>query len=226
VSVAVFVDFDDTATTRNAAHYILNKFAPDAMKKFRSMFLAGEMSFVEYQERAFNAIEAPLAEVQEAVAAGIELRLGFSDLVRAVRAVGGSITVVSAGLDIYIEPVLRRNGLADVPIACGVAVRDGAETGPFRYDYPFGGGHCECDTATCKRDVVKAAPAGVATVFAGDSKSSDGCAARVAGKVFARDRLLSHCQANGIPVTPFEDFFPVVDFVNKLAASQAAEPGR
>ena len=50
MKAAVFVDFDDTATTKNAAHFILNRYAPEALKKFRSMYLQGDLTFREYQE--------------------------------------------------------------------------------------------------------------------------------------------------------------------------------
>lgn len=223
---AVFLDFDDTVTVRNAAHLVLNKFAPDALKRFRGMYLDGEIGFREYQERAFDAIQEPLSDIQAAVAEGIEVRPGLRELVDAVRESDGSITVVSAGLDIYIEPVLKRHGLNDMQIACASAVRDGADTGAFRYDYSFGGQPCDGDWATCKCRVIKLAPSGVVTVFAGDSETSDSCAAPNADHVFARDRLLTFCEANGITATPFEDFYPVAAFVRELAERQPVEPER
>lgn len=226
MKTAVFLDFDDTVTVRNAAHYVLNRFAPDALKRFRTMYLDGEIGFREYQERAFDAIQEPLSDIQNAVAEGIEIRPGLPELVDSVSACDGSITVVSAGLDIYIEPVLQRHGLGDARIACASAVRDGADTGAFRYDYSFGGEPCAGDWATCKCRVIKLAPAEAVTVFAGDSETSDSCAAPNADHVFARDRLLTFCEANGIAATPFEDFYPVAEFVRELAERQPVEPER
>ena len=147
-------------------------------------------------------------------------------MANAVNESGGDLTIVSAGLDIYIQPVMRRNGLADVKIACASAVREGADTGAFRYDYSFGGEPCAGDWATCKCRVIKLAPHDMATVFAGDSEASDACAAPNADYVFARDRLLTFCEANGIKATPFEDFHPVAEFVRELAKRQAAETER
>ena len=64
MSVAVFVDFDDTATTQNAAHYLLNRFAPEESKRLRSVYLAGKITFREYQEEAFNAVTKTTEEMR------------------------------------------------------------------------------------------------------------------------------------------------------------------
>ena len=52
-----------------------------------------------------------------AEAAAVDQDPGFVDLVRVVRAVGGTVEIVSDGLGFYIEANLRRMGLDDMPIA-------------------------------------------------------------------------------------------------------------
>jgi 2-hydroxy-3-keto-5-methylthiopentenyl-1-phosphate phosphatase len=163
----------------------------------------------------------PIEEMQRAAAAEMRLRPGFVDLVEAVRGNGGTVTVVSAGLDIYIRPVLDENGLSGIPVICGRAKPASAGRAPFRYDYPFGGVRCNGDWATCKCAALRAAPAGHTTIFVGDGGTSDACAAPKAGYVFARDRLLRHCAEKGVPAMPFEDFYTVTEFVRKLTAGHS-----
>jgi 2-hydroxy-3-keto-5-methylthiopentenyl-1-phosphate phosphatase len=220
--IAVFADFDDTLTIQNAAHFLLQWFAPEAMKKYSGMYRSGEITFREYQERSFDAVTASVAEMQAVVATEIQLREGLRELLNAVSQAGGTFTVVSAGLDFYIEPVLEANGLQDLPVICGTAARDAAEGASFRYDYPFQNAQnefCRGDWATCKCRAIIEAGAGVTKVFVGDGSTSDSCVAPKADYVFARDRLLKICADGGINATPFEDFYPVAEFVRKFTAT-------
>ena len=228
--IAVFADFDDTLTVQNAAHLLLQQFAPEAMKKYSGMYRSGEITFREYQERSFDAVTASVEEMQAVVAAEIQLRDGLRELLDAVSIAGGTFTVVSAGLSFYIDPVLEANGLQALPVVCGTAARDAAEGASFRYDYPFKNAQnepCRGDWSTCKCKAVAEAGEGVTTVFVGDGNTSDACVAPRADYVFARDRLLKICVDSGVDATPFEDFYPVAEFVRKLAATSresSAEP--
>ena len=60
--------------------------------------------------------------------------------------------------------------------------------------------------------------AAVRTVMIGDGYS-DYCAARLADAAFARAAMRDHCDANGVPYIPFEDFHDV------LAAFRSGIPG-
>ena len=220
--IAVFADFDDTLTIQNAAHFLLQRFAPEAMKKYSGMYRSGEITFREYQEQSFNAVTASVEEMQAVVAAEIQLRAGLRELLNAVSEVGGTFTVVSAGLSFYIEPVLEAHGFKDLPVVCGTAGRDAAEGASFRYDYPFKNAQnepCSGEWATCKCRAITEAGTGVTTVFVGDGTTSDACVAPKADYVFARDRLLRICIDSGIDAAPFEDFYPVAEFVRKFAAT-------
>jgi 2-hydroxy-3-keto-5-methylthiopentenyl-1-phosphate phosphatase len=199
--IAVFADFDDTLTVQNVAHFLLNRFAPEAMAKYSAMYRAHELTFREYQERSFDAVTVPVSEMQSAAADAIDLRPGLRGLLDAITEVGGTFTVVSAGLSFYIEPVLSANGLHNLSVVCGTALREAADTGSFRYDYPFAGANsepCHGEWATCKCRAVAEAGHGVTTVFVGDGNTSDACVAPKADHVFARDRLLKICAEDGI----------------------------
>jgi 2-hydroxy-3-keto-5-methylthiopentenyl-1-phosphate phosphatase len=234
--VAVFADFDDTLTMVNVAQHLLRRFAPEALAKNSALFRNGEITFREYQERAFDAVTVPVTEMQAIVADEISLRDGAVELVDAVAEVNGTFTVASAGLRLYIEPVLQRHGLGHVEIVCGTAIRNETSDGPisesFRYDYPFVNDSrskvesCEGDWATCKCKALEQAGQGVTTIFVGDGSTSDACVAPKADHVFARDRLLDICNAEGINATPFENLHTVSDFVKSLADSTTASQAR
>ena len=224
--IAVFADFDDTLTTQNVAHFLLKRFAPEALKTYSSQYRAGEITFREYQERSFDAVIATVPEMQEAVSSEIELRQGIESMLDAIERAGGTFTITSAGLNFYIDPVLKRHGLEKLSVVSASATRSDSEGGPFSYDYPFdntGEGPCQGDWATCKCKALKQAGDPTVNVFVGDGSTSDACAAGKADFVFARDRLLRICRETGIAATPFEDFTPVTEFVAKLSTEALSQ---
>ena len=221
--IAVFADFDDTLTTRNVAQFLLNRFAPEAFAEIRKLNRNGEITFREYQEQSFNAVRATVSEMQDAVADEIEMRDGVPELAAAVAEAGGTLTVASAGLRFYIDPVLEKHSLSQLPVICGTATRDERPDlpvkEPFRYDYPFTGAQdepCQGDWATCKCRALEQAGSGVTTIFVGDGSTSDACVAPKADYVFARDRLLNICNERGVKATPFNDMKVVTAFVQEL----------
>lgn len=223
--IAVFMDFDDTLSTGNVAQMLLKHFAPEEFARCSARYRAGEITFREYQELSFDAVRAPVSELQKAAADRAQIRAGMTALIDAVSAIGDPVTVLSAGLDIYIQPVLQQHGLSNLDVICGSARRDRSDSGPFRYDYPFGSmqdSGCKGDWATCKCKALEQAGSNTKTVFVGDGSTSDACAAEKADHVFARDRLLRICNEKRVPATPFEDFTPVTEFINSLAVSTKA----
>ena len=222
MKLAVFLDFDDTVTVQNVAHSLFKRFIPEPAAKYTAMYRSGEITFREYQEKSFNAIDVPLELIQEAAALETTLRPGFDLLVRRLQQSGSPVTIVSAGLDLYIRPVLERAGFGALTLVCASATQNGTSGDRFRYDYSAGSGTCSGDWATCKCAALESAERGAATVFVGDGSTSDVCAARKADYVFARERLLKHCRENGTTATPFEDFFTIAEFVAHLIDSQPA----
>ena len=83
--IAVFADFDDTLTTQNVAHFLLKRFAPEALELYSSQYKAGQITFREYQEKSFDAVDATVSEMQEAAANEIELRQGIRELLNAIK---------------------------------------------------------------------------------------------------------------------------------------------
>ena len=145
------------------------------------------------------------------------LRPGFNESVAAARQAGARFVIASAGLEFYIRALLDKGGHRALPVIAvrATPARTG-KSGRIRYDYPDDQGGCDGDWAICKCRVVQAAKAkGGRVVFVGDGTRSDACAAAKADIVFARARLLEHCQATGIPATPFEDLFGLAEFLQQ-----------
>ena len=178
MALSISCDFDETAATANVARLLLDRFSNARVKEVESAHRRGETTFRDYQEQAFNAVDATMAEMAEYVKRNASLRPGFRELANACSASGHDLKVVSAGLDFYIQALLDAGDLGHIPIV-GVAVRQqNAPDGPFRYDYPVSRADCDPAWGVCKCAAIdEARAAGMQTVFVGDGPRGDACAA-------------------------------------------------
>lgn len=219
--VVVLVDFDGTAAAQNVAETLLERFGGDPAsggewRLHREAFRKGDMTLREYQERSFNGVDATLEEMGEGLMGLCWPRDGFEEFVSYCNANEIQMCIVTNGLRFYVESVLAHAGIQGLEV-CAVACE-----GPphqLRYAYPFDTKSC-WEWGNCKCRVVEESRAdtGVRVVMIGDGWS-DYCAARVADAAFARAAMRGHCDANGVPFIPFEDFHDV------LAAFRAGIPG-
>ncbi len=218
----IVCDFDETVAAHNAARAVLDRYDSAEIEALRARYDSGELTFREYQEQVFQATGAGVEELSAAAVEVVTLRPGFADAVAAAREAGARFIVASAGLHVYICPVLTLNGLEDIPVVAVSVTADPATGRIIQYDYPEAESWCQSDWAVCKcRPMREALAAGEEVVFVGDGIRSDSCAAGIATTVFARSRLLDHCRENGIPALPYEDFLPVAEYIrSKLEISQ------
>ena len=209
---ALLVDFDETASVDNVAEMLLARFAQDGWRDLRARFRAGEITLRPYQERAFALVSATTQEMAAHAAQNARLRPGFVELVASCAASKVPVAVVSGGLDFYVEAVLSKNGLGHVPFFSTGTRTQGGE---LRFFYPGATSAC-WQWGNCKCAVVQGFKQdGRRVIYFGDGRN-DVCPAGKADFVFARSRLLEHCQRNGLPHAPLEDFHQV------MAAFQAS----
>ena len=213
--VVVLVDFDGTAAAQNVAETLLERYGSDEWfgggewKAHREAFRKGEITLREYQERAFNGVEATLEEMSEGLKGLCWPREGFSDFATYCVTNGIQVAIVTNGLHFYVESVLANAGLEPIQVfAVGV---EGAPR-QLRYSYPHDTPTC-WEWGNCKCHVLEEARKSgddVRVVMIGDGYS-DYCAARLADASFARAAMRDHCDANGVAYIPFEDFHDVLD---------------
>ncbi len=215
MALSISVDFDETAATANVARLLLDRFSNANVKEVETAHRhREETTFRDYQELAFSAVDATIADMAEYVKQNASLRPGFGELTDACSEYGHDLKIVSAGLDFYIQALLDANGLGHIPIVAVSARERCAPDGPFRYDYPRSRADCDPAWGVCKCAALDdARAAGMQTVFVGDGPRGDACAAARADYVFARGRLLRYCRQNNIAAMPFETLNPVVEFV-------------
>ena len=215
---AVICDFDETTAVENVAHLILNQ-SPGATswQDLRSQSQSNNISFREYQEESFRKAGMGLEQMQDLVRQKATLRTYFRELFELCQSHNIPLAIVTVGLDFYVDALLDREGLSDVPRYSALTSFSAAG---IEYEYPHswdGTGASSQETCsrwgTCKCSVVNAYKRmGHSVIYVGDGVS-DYCPASIADFVFARSLLAQVCQDNGLRYAEFEDFKDVADAI-------------
>ena len=203
---AVLCDFDDTTVVENVASLLLSRFSGDSWLQIRERYLENSLTFKEYQEEAFSKLRASKDMLKEAVREEATLRPYFKELWQVCFSRNIPLAILTIGLDFYVEALLEREGLEDVPVYA-VGTRFLAGCIDFIYNYTREG----CETlGNCKCVVLdRFKNRGHFIVYVGDGRS-DFCPASKSDLVFARSYLADCCEEQNIDYVPFKDFKGVI----------------
>jgi 2,3-diketo-5-methylthio-1-phosphopentane phosphatase len=210
--LAVLCDYDDTTAMDNVAELIMARFGDNGWHEMRAQFRSGHFTLREYQEASFASVNAGRDEMMAVVRDNATLRDGFKELHAYCRRHDIPLAVVSNGLDFYVEALLQREGLDDVPF---YTVQTRFSGNGIEFLYPYAQKGCS-DFGNCKCMVLeKYRSQGRKVLYAGDGRS-DFCAAASADLVFARSDLVGFCETYGIDYLPLGDFGDVLNVVKKI----------
>ena len=210
---AIVCDFDGTALTEDLGDQVSQHFAGYAVwRRAEDEYRAGTLDFGGLLRRIFEPITASREEIAAFARERAVLRPGFEAFLDACARGRSPFVVCSAGLDVYIDPVLA--GLPGRLRGHVRRVSNRARFGPgglslefHRPDRDDGCGRC----GFCKGSVVRELQeAGHRVVVLGDG-AADHCAADAADFVFATRRLLAYCRERGLPHHGFESFHEVME---------------
>jgi len=196
---------------------LLTQFGAPDWQDVRQRFRDGQISLKEYQEITFRSIRADRATMQSYVKDHANLRPFFRELWGFCQSNNIPMAVVSQGLDFYIEALLERAGISQVPVyAVDTDFNDGNISYHYNHAYPG-----QESQGNSKGFVVESfQERGCYVFFAGDGQS-DLEAARVADVTYAHRTLANLCDEESIPYQPFKDFGGML-----LAVKRYSEDGR
>lgn len=205
---AVVVDFDGTATLGDTADAILVRFAARPEAAFERHYRTGIVTEAWVYDK-YRAVRTPVETVREFALETASMRADFDRLAETCRASGMPFEVVSGGLDLYLDPLLERWGLAWVP-RFRAFTRETPKGLYVRYRFlPKG---VTLDAFKASR-VRWHRDRGFKALFIGDGPS-DLLAAREADAVFARGELARLCRRSKVPFRRLEVFGPVIRFLS------------
>ena len=203
---AVLVDFDDTAAEQNVASMLLERFGSPSWKVDRERYREGELTLKEYQETTFRSILADRAVMQDYVKEHANLRPYFHDLWNYCSVNRLPMAIVSQGLDFYIQALLAKEGLTQIPV---YSVNTKFTSQGITYQYHHASPGHERDGNSKGLVVNGYKELGYYIIYAGDG-ISDLEAAPKADLLFAHRTLAEECQRKEIPYRLFKDFQDVL----------------
>jgi 2-hydroxy-3-keto-5-methylthiopentenyl-1-phosphate phosphatase len=195
--VQLYLDWDGTVTERDSLHMVIERFGDLEVFHALEQELERELTLDEVISAEMATISAPFEEVIGWVLENVRVRPGFQALVER-----HDPTIVSAGFDEFILPVLDREGVAARVIANTVAASPEGWRASFRP-----GALCPVCGQRCKRGAVGLESS---FIYVGDG-ISDRCGAEASDLVFARRGLAAYLAERSHPFEHFDDFFQIAD---------------
>lgn len=204
----VFCDFDGTITCVDATDAVLEAFALPAWREWEQRWVSGEITSQECLSRQIELIQADRDSLIE-FAASLPLDEGILALDRSCAEHGVPLTIVSDGVDLFVEAVLRRHGLLHLQVFSNHLRWD--DNGRPTLSFPFAEKECESGAGTCKCSLTLAAdPRSSRPVYIGDGRS-DQCVSEKMQTLFAKGTLRDWCERTGIQCIPFETLAEVAE---------------
>ena len=215
MDIAVVVDFDGTVTEEEVSRQLLERFSRAEWRQLERALEEGELTVREAKSREFEAMEATDAEMRAFVTETAHLREGFPEFSAHLRGLGFPLAIASEGLDLYIDEVLRANGVEGVAVFCNTWSR-GAD-GKGHVTFPRESKDCE-ECGNCKTALVESLKAdGNYVVYIGNGRT-DICPSKAANIVFARGALAQRLEEEGRSFVLFEDFYDVIQAWDSVVA--------
>ena len=200
-----FIDFDGTITKVDVGNSFFRRFGneKESLRKV-AMWKSGELSGSDLLLQEAEYVHVTKEEAVE-FCRSCEMDPSFKDFVSFCRDSNIDMTILSDGLDFYIEEILKINGITGIPFYSNMAHFD---TDRISIEIPYESDCTKC--ANCKgHQILRRSGPDDVIIYIGNG-FSDRCAVPYADIVFAKDDLLKHCEENNITYFPFESFADVI----------------
>ena len=201
----VYCDFDGTITKADTTDEVLSRLAGDGWLSLEEDWVAGRITAAQCMRAQIALVRHDDAAL-DAVLDTMVIRDGFVELVHWCREQRIPLTIVSDGVDRFINRILARHELGHIPVFSNRLVSD---QDTYALEQPFKRQGCAAGSGVCKCEIVDVAPPADPMVFVGDGRS-DFCVSGRAELLFARDRLAEYAEQRGQSYVPFDDFFDVL----------------
>lgn len=211
----IFLDFDGTITTIDVGYTFFKVFAhgkaEDVVRKYRQGVITA-VDCLKGECDIYNEYPASAASVREFINSQ-KITAGFTDFVSYCKSQNYPVTIISAGFDFYIQPILDKHGVADIEyLANATTIKNGRIYPQFTYYEPE---LCErCSNCKGLRIKELKKPEEI-SVFIGDGHS-DFHGARAADIVFAKSFLADDLREAEVDYYKFDTFHDIIEKLEKL----------
>jgi 2-hydroxy-3-keto-5-methylthiopentenyl-1-phosphate phosphatase len=197
----IFCDFDGTISTTDVIDALLARHGMSGWEKLEEDWRAGRIGSRECMSGQVALLDMDHVEIGRFLdEAAIDP--AFPAFIAEARRCAAPVQIVSDGLDYAISVILRRHGLSGLAVAANHLRR--LDSRRWQLDSPWQAAGCSSGTCKCAC-VERSRSDGRKTLLIGDG-ASDFCAAGNVDFVFAKNRLIGYCRANGIAHLPIANF--------------------
>lgn len=221
-SWTILCDFDGTVTRGDVTDILIESFGDAGCEILEAAWKRGDIGSRVCMEGQVALLAMTQRQLDQALDA-IHIDPAFPAFVHAARALGIEVQVVSDGLDYSIRRILSRHGLNDLPVFANAL--QALSAGRWALTFPFARDDCAAASGHCKCGRVAAARQRAQKVLVIGDGNSDFCVAARADKVWARDRLIQHCERQGLPFQAFSSFDEARAWLPDLLSGHSVQSG-
>ncbi|MFT3800149.1 MAG: MtnX-like HAD-IB family phosphatase [Burkholderiaceae bacterium] len=208
----ILCDFDGTVSTEDVIDSLLSEYGRPGWQQLEDDWRAGRIGSRQCMSGQVELLELDRSTLDAHLDA-VRIDDGFSDFVRRVAAAGVPLRIVSDGLDYAIERILVRHGLPGLQVSANHLVA--RSPNHWTLESPLRAEGCGSGTCKCSFAVSGRKREGTRVLLIGDG-ASDFCVANRVDFVFAKNRLIEHCRAAGIPYRPITGFRDAIGLLPRL----------
>jgi len=214
-NISLIIDFDDTLVDVNAAKVILENYDKEFYSEKSNLYKKKQIYFREYQEKSFikvlekNSIES----LQLYSAENVKIRNGFDRLIQYTCLKNINVTILSSGLKLYIEPVIKDYMSKINLIATDILIENNIIK--FSYKDAFDK-DCSPKWGICKCKIVESMKKTNYLIYVGDGVTTDFSASSKCDIIYALEPLYSKCLSENIKVQKFISFDNLIKGIIKL----------
>jgi 2-hydroxy-3-keto-5-methylthiopentenyl-1-phosphate phosphatase len=209
----VFCDFDGTISVQDATDFILTRFADPKWEQIEEEWRRGTIGSAQCMQRQVALIRASREQLNAALDE-IEIDPSFPAFIRFCHAQKITVTVVSDGVDYFIDRIFARHRLPPLPVIANQLKISGLN-GQTHYHLisPFSEVTCASAAGVCKcRSVSGFDGTGV---YVGDGRS-DFCVANKPDLIFAKGKLAKFCERRDIAFIPYRQFADIEEALKTI----------
>jgi 2-hydroxy-3-keto-5-methylthiopentenyl-1-phosphate phosphatase len=212
---AIYCDFDGTITTRDTVDFLLEGLADPKWQDIEKLWEQGKIGSRECMAQQIPLIRGGWPAIEQLLSE-VVIDPTFSLFSQWCAQQGIPLVIVSEGLDRVIHFLLEREGLS-VPGVWANTLCEDAQ-GNLSLRFPNAPTDLNCQAGLCKCSIINKPylhkEPGVHRIVIGDGLS-DRCWAEEADTLFAKSKLITHCQNNQITFIPFDNFDAIRNVLEK-----------
>jgi 2-hydroxy-3-keto-5-methylthiopentenyl-1-phosphate phosphatase len=198
----VYCDFDGTISIEDATDFILARLADPEWEVVERQWQDGLIGSGDCMRRQIALLRAKQQELDE-VLEDVVIDPTFPSFVEFCANEGLPLTIVSDGVDYFINRILARHQLDHLPvIANKLIVGDFGGHASYRLSSPYSDPECLTAAGVCK---CRSLTLHDTCVYIGDGRS-DFCVSDKPELVFAKGKLADYCFGQDIPFVAYQTF--------------------